>query len=462
MVEFRFDIKPLFQQSIIKISSNLLPHTFRAADRRQVLDATSKISEIIDRLGQLSAVSQKLSKPVTTAQRLRMSENQVIYLMADVDAGHNGAVLGLLKVGTKDLYLFDESGQTKKVESAPCILDFYIHESRQRAGLGKVLFETMLTEENWQPVKCSVDRPSEKLLAFLRKHYGLINTIPQANNFVLYVGFFDEQNGVDGAGSQHTNGMHVTNSPNTQLFGAHFGDESVRRVRQPERANSAMQVTQISPVGRYGARRPLCSMAEIIHNTPAKRDGNEEPGSSTNLIDVIKDVTDSIQNLQTATEEEQSRATIVEAFIETPVQQNTFNETETASEIISTIVEEKLEDPIIIQTISATKNPTPSVTGSDPKHDLRKSTTAFQLSKQHTGMKNISSGVGMAVTPTNKMEFDQETREDFGIVKINRPIGKITSPNPDNIDAISTVSSTGEGLTEQGYYDLKFYHNKLW
>lgn len=87
---------------------------------------------------------------------------------------------------------------------------------------------------------------------------------------------------------------------------------------------------------------------------------------------------------------------------------------------------------------------------------------AFQLSKQHTGMKNRSFGVGMAVMPSSKMEFNQQEREDFGIVKINRPFGnEVTSPGQDNTDAMSTVSSTG-GLTDQGYNDLKFYHNKLW
>lgn len=92
----------------------------------------------------------------------------------------------------------------------------------------------------------------------------------------------------------------------------------------------------------------------------------------------------------------------------------------------------------------------------------RKTAPTFHLSKQHTGMKNRSYGVGMAVTPSTKMEFDQESREDFGVVKINRPIGKQPlSPNA-NEETMSTVSSTGEGLTDQGYYDLKFYHNKLW
>ncbi|KAI9587181.1 hypothetical protein GQX74_003028 [Glossina fuscipes] len=221
MVDFRFDIKPLFTRPIIKVTSNLLPHTFRG-DRRQSLDATAKISEIIDSLGLLSAKAQKLTKPVTTAQRLRSSENQVVYILADVD---KGVVLGLLKVGTKDLYLFDEIGQTRKISNAPSILDFYIHESRQRSGLGKELFETMLTDEGWKPIKCSVDRPSDKLLGFLRKHYGLVRTIPQANNFVLYEGFFDDkqqpENQDQNQNHQHyrksqqqsngTAGMHLTN-----------------------------------------------------------------------------------------------------------------------------------------------------------------------------------------------------------------------------------------------------------
>ncbi|XP_032597189.1 alpha-tubulin N-acetyltransferase 1 isoform X3 [Drosophila grimshawi] len=279
MVDFRFDIKPLFPQPIIKVASNLLPHTFRG-DRRQCLDATSKMSEIIDRLGHLSAVSQGLSKPVTTAQRLRMSENQTIYLLADTEAGHNGAVTGLLKVGTKDLYLFDEKGQTRKMEQSPSILDFYVHESRQRAGLGKHLYETMLSEEQWLPIKCSVDRPSEKLLAFLGKHYGLKRTIPQANNFVLYEGFFEDAASQNGSRNGHAespqrtkNGLHITNSPNTQLFGAtYLGDEANKRnnrrgsgSQQQLQQQQLHQITQISPNGRYGAKRPTCSMAEIIH-----------------------------------------------------------------------------------------------------------------------------------------------------------------------------------------------------
>lgn len=37
----------------------------------------------------------------------------------------------------------------------------------------------------------AIDRPSEKFLGFLQKHYGLVKFIPQVNNFVIYEGFFD-------------------------------------------------------------------------------------------------------------------------------------------------------------------------------------------------------------------------------------------------------------------------------
>lgn len=54
----------------------------------------------------------------------------------------------MLKTGKKSLYIFDREGEHYKV-SPPCILDFYVHESRQRTGLGKQLFEHMLEVSNF-------------------------------------------------------------------------------------------------------------------------------------------------------------------------------------------------------------------------------------------------------------------------------------------------------------------------
>uniref|UniRef100_A0A1B0DF53 Uncharacterized protein n=1 Tax=Phlebotomus papatasi TaxID=29031 RepID=A0A1B0DF53_PHLPP len=90
--------------------------------------------------------------------------------------------------------------------------------------------------------------------------------------------------------------------------------------------------------------------------------------------------------------------------------------------------------------------------------------THFQHNKQHTGLKNLSFNVGMAVTPTAKMEFDQEAPESFGVVKIGRPIGGVRgSPGADPSDTASVISAgSGGSHTEQGFLDLKFHHNKLW
>lgn len=55
----------------------------------------------------------------------------------------SNSVVGLLKVGEKHLYVYDPHGQV--YERTPlCVLDFYVHESKQRSGYGKRLFDAML------------------------------------------------------------------------------------------------------------------------------------------------------------------------------------------------------------------------------------------------------------------------------------------------------------------------------
>ena len=81
------------------------------------------------------------------------------------------------------MFLLDNAG--KPHEMTPmCVLDFYVTEKRQRTGCGKKLFETMLRRENVDPRYLAVDRPSDKLISFLRKHYNLANIIPQ----VIFLG----------------------------------------------------------------------------------------------------------------------------------------------------------------------------------------------------------------------------------------------------------------------------------
>lgn len=113
----------------------------------------------------------------------------------------------------------------------------------------------------------------------------------------------------------------------------------------------------------------------------------------------------------------------------------------------------------------------------EPIKQLQSPNQSFHYSKQHTGLKNLSFNVGAAVMPTGKMQFDQEQPESFGMVKINRPTKaslytwephkimgrkkelRLDVPNPEKL---MMASKSAENLTDQGYLDLKFYHNKLW
>ena len=51
----------------------------------------------------------------------------------------------------------------------------------------------MLRREGVDPRYLAIDRPSEKLISFLKKHYGLCGIIPQVNNYVIFSGFFKDQ-----------------------------------------------------------------------------------------------------------------------------------------------------------------------------------------------------------------------------------------------------------------------------
>lgn len=56
-------------------------------------------------------------------------------------------MLGLLKVGVKNLFIRGGLGSYQEIKPL-CVLDFYVHESVQRLGIGKELFERMLENEN--------------------------------------------------------------------------------------------------------------------------------------------------------------------------------------------------------------------------------------------------------------------------------------------------------------------------
>ncbi|KJH41544.1 hypothetical protein DICVIV_12479 [Dictyocaulus viviparus] len=137
--------------------------------------------------------AQGLKRVLTTYEKvLNHPEEQVIYLMwhRHPTKSSSSIVVGMLKIGRKHLYLLDEN--QKKYEEEPlCILDFYIHNSVQRKGNGHKLFEFMLKQEATSAISVAIDRPSEALLQFLTKFYGLKKPVWQSTNFVVFPEFFD-------------------------------------------------------------------------------------------------------------------------------------------------------------------------------------------------------------------------------------------------------------------------------
>ncbi|XP_028128423.1 mediator of RNA polymerase II transcription subunit 12-like [Diabrotica virgifera virgifera] len=259
-MEFNYNINEIFKSPIVEINHSLIPPGY-TGDRRALRDVVTKVSDIVNAMGEASAAAQGLTKPVTTADRLRNSEHKLYFLIDSHANGGRGAVTGMLKTGNKSLYVFDREGTHYQV-APPCLLDFYIHESRQRTGLGKQLFEYMLHRETVEPVQMAIDRPSEKLLGFFKKHYHLSEPVKQMNNYVVYDGFFPSKE-------------HIT-PPEAEV-------EDARSVTSLKK-NSAngLQAFQVAPLGRYGAPRPPCSMGQIIHNQSTV-DQRKEPAGVQSL-----------------------------------------------------------------------------------------------------------------------------------------------------------------------------------
>ena len=98
----------------------------------------------------------------------------------------------VIKMGRKHLFIRVDSGALREIEPLS-VLDFYVHESCQRRGLGKCLYERMLRDERTVPAALAYDRPSSKFIAFLAKHYGLRDYLPQSNNFVVFRKYFSPE-----------------------------------------------------------------------------------------------------------------------------------------------------------------------------------------------------------------------------------------------------------------------------
>uniref|UniRef100_A0A0G4I1G4 Alpha-tubulin N-acetyltransferase n=1 Tax=Chromera velia CCMP2878 TaxID=1169474 RepID=A0A0G4I1G4_9ALVE len=154
-----------------------------------------QLREVIDAMGIASARAQGLRAPVTTFSKYQIHTNR-IYLKT-----FRGKIVGLLKTGPKRLFMRDKEGTLHELEPA-CVLDFYVSERFQRSGHGWSLFKAMLRYEGSLPELIAYDRPSPKLLGFLRKHCVLSSFVPQSNNFVLFDKYFSVPRQTQNAAAQ--------------------------------------------------------------------------------------------------------------------------------------------------------------------------------------------------------------------------------------------------------------------
>ncbi|XP_056154863.1 alpha-tubulin N-acetyltransferase 1 [Lampris incognitus] len=184
-MEFPFDINRLFPERISVLDQTLAAGQPRVG--RQ--DLQVQMGTVIDELGRASAKAQQLTAPITSASKLQSNRHHLFLLKDGERNGGRGVVLGFLKVGYKKLFLLDQRGA--HIEAEPlCVLDFYITEKLQRHGYGLQLFHFMLQHKHMDPTLMAYDRPSPKFLSFLAKRFGLTESVPQVNNFVVFDGFF--------------------------------------------------------------------------------------------------------------------------------------------------------------------------------------------------------------------------------------------------------------------------------
>ncbi|XP_078326041.1 uncharacterized protein LOC111125721 isoform X2 [Crassostrea virginica] len=187
-MEFQFSVNNLLGSTITKLDNTLTPFR-KNADGYDARQLRRQLMEVIDQMGEASARAQGLRTIITTGRKLELSDH-ILYVMRDDQLNnHKGAVIGILKIGYKKLFVYDTKGRVHEMEPM-CVLDFYVHESRQRMGCGKLLFEYMLKEQDVDPRHLAIDKPSFKFSQFLKKHYNLKAELPQVNNFTVYEGFF--------------------------------------------------------------------------------------------------------------------------------------------------------------------------------------------------------------------------------------------------------------------------------
>lgn len=152
MVELSPQLARLFREDLIVIDGPAL--------NRPPLSQLPEVNAKIDELGVRSGIAQGLRgprgevAPVTVSFKLAGSSER-LYMIAHGQQPRQ--LVGLLKMGPKNLFHYSAQGQLRQLDQQYCCLDFYVHEDWQRKGVGHALFAAMLEHENLTPDKLAYD-----------------------------------------------------------------------------------------------------------------------------------------------------------------------------------------------------------------------------------------------------------------------------------------------------------------
>ncbi|XP_061719284.1 alpha-tubulin N-acetyltransferase 1-like isoform X3 [Cydia pomonella] len=413
----------ILSDEITKVNHTLIPPGHQLGDVRTVRIVQENLGRLIDSFGVQSAAAQGLSKAITTAEKLRNAPGHVLYLLKDATANNgHGELIGFLKVAYKHLYLFDEREKVREMEPL-CVLDFYVSGARQRCGNGKKLFDFMLQDTNSRAQDLAVDGPSSKMETFLAKNYGIDHLIRQSNNFAISPAFF------------HTACDASQSGRSTPLM-------------------------PTAAVGRFAARKPPSSISDIIHGGMDHRFLEMNNGESS------------------------SRPVWLPVVFKRPPAGGGAAPKPTGI-VRPVIVESDMGSEGTLQNIS-----TPEPTLEVPAPTLQESPTIQIAPAVFVTMPRSGS-----VSPSRALETDDQS--NALVVVVQSPAGQYGAPrpssstgnvsnggaaeglpvdanngsedNPQNISALSLRAPAGSTarrrqsqLNAQGYYDIIFYHKKLW
>lgn len=203
-MEFSFDINTVLSHEITLIRSKdiILDASRSNMNREKDMHSKLNLTKIIDAMGIASGKAQNLRGAITTALRMKSSDHH-LYLLKESNANNGlGSVIGMLRVGYKHLFLVDSYGQQHECQPM-CVLDFFVHETKQRHGYGKKIFNFMLRSESINPHELAIDRPSIKSINFLTRHFSLDKPIHQLNKFLVFAAFFRDMAAVGGINAKN-------------------------------------------------------------------------------------------------------------------------------------------------------------------------------------------------------------------------------------------------------------------